>query len=41
MKDNLIKDKSYAFALATIKLYQSLTERKEFCSIETIASLRN
>jgi len=30
MKDNLIKDKSYAFALATIQLYQSLTERKEF-----------
>ncbi len=30
MKDNLVKDKSYAFALATIKLYQSLTARKEF-----------
>ncbi len=30
MKDNLVKDKSYAFALATIKLYQSLTNKKEF-----------
>lgn len=30
MKENLVKDKSYAFALAVIKLYQSLTERKEF-----------
>lgn len=30
MKENLIKDKSYAFALATIKLYQSLIQRKEF-----------
>jgi four helix bundle protein len=30
MKENLVKDKSYAFALAAIKLYQSLTARKEF-----------
>lgn len=30
MKDNLVKDKSYAFALATIKLYQSPTNKKEF-----------
>ncbi len=30
MKENLVKDKSYDFALAAIKLYQSLTARKEF-----------
>ncbi len=30
MKDNLVKEKSYAFALAVIKLYQTLTARKEF-----------
>lgn len=30
MKENLVKDKSYDFALAAIKLYQSLTAKKEF-----------
>ena len=30
MKDNLVREKSYAFALAVIKLYQALTARKEF-----------
>ncbi len=30
MKENLVKEKSYTFALAVIKLYQSLTARKEF-----------
>ena len=30
MKDNLLKDKSYKFALRTIKLFQFLYSKKEF-----------
>lgn len=30
MKENLVKDKSYAFALMAIKLYGSLAKTKEF-----------
>lgn len=30
MKENLVKDKSYAFALMVIKLYKSLTKTNEF-----------
>lgn len=30
MKENVIKDKSYSFALRIVKLYQYLCEKKEF-----------
>jgi four helix bundle protein len=30
MKDNIIKDKSFAFALSIISLYSSLIDSKEF-----------
>lgn len=34
MKDNIIKDKSFSFALRIVKLYQYLVEeKKEFNSI--------
>lgn len=30
MKENILKTKSFSFALKTIKLYQNLVEKKEF-----------
>lgn len=30
MKNNLIQDKSFQFAVSTVKLYQELIEKKEF-----------